>query len=77
MNKINLVTTNQIVYPLAILIYLALAGCTNSDKSFMQARPEDIAKQRAYKGSIFKELKAAVWEVPIQSYQRISLIKNV
>ncbi|MEE9302898.1 MAG: hypothetical protein V3U84_03840, partial [Thiotrichaceae bacterium] len=76
MNKNNLVTTNNIVYPFVMLICLVLAGCAGSDKSFMPASSEDIAKERAYKGSIFKELKAAVWERPYTKLPTYKLSKS-
>ena len=76
MNKISLVTTNQRNYLLVIFIYLVLAGCADSGKSFMPASPEDIVKQRAYRGSIYKELKAAVWETPYTELPTYKLDKG-
>lgn len=48
------------------ITYLAIYGCSSSDKPFVKSSQEVIDKERAYKGSVFKELKARVWEEPYE-----------
>lgn len=76
MNRNNQVTTKPLNPPLVILIFLFMAGCTSSDKSFVQTSSEDIARAREYKGSIYKQLKTVVWETPYNKLPTYKLDKS-